>query len=236
MRYNRYVTSPLQNAIFHFLRYDTRFSYGGPALIQSVAYGTGSPRRALAAPPESHHGKQKRELLAYLFNEHSDAMVRVAFFVLKSTQDAEDIVHEVFCVLLTGGTETLYSLAPQEQKRYLLTAAHNRALNHLRRTARELLCLDNGYSTEFCCHPDLREDDFTQELCRRNDLALLRKALGSLQKSDREILYAFYFSEKSLAQQAREIGCAAATMRQHLCRARMRFRKKLLSEQARREI
>lgn len=200
-------------------------------MIHSGAYGTGIAHRALAAPPESHHGKQKRELLAHLFNEHSDAMVRAAFSVLKSTQDAEDIVHEVFCVLLTGGAETLYSLAPQEQKRYLLTAAHNRALNHRRRTARELLCLDDGCSAEFCCHPDLREDDFTQELCRRSELALLRKVLGSLQKSDREILYAFYFSEKSLAQQARETGCAAATIRQHLCRARMRFRKKLLLEQ-----
>ncbi len=202
-------------------------------MIHSGAYGTGIAHRALAAPPESHHGKQKRELLAYLFNEHSDAMAHAAFSVLKSTQDAEDIVHEVFCVLLTGGTETLYSLAPQEQKRYLLTAAHNRALNYRRRTARELLCLDDGCSAEFCCHPDLREDDFTQELCRRSELALLRKVLGSLQKSDREILYAFYFSEKSLAQQARETGCAAATIRQHLCRARMRFRKKLLLEQKR---
>lgn len=202
-------------------------------MIHSGAYGTGMAHRAPSAPLESYHGKQKRELLAYLFNEHSDAMARAVFSVLKSTQDAEDIVHEVFCVLLTGGAETLCSLAPQEQKRYLLTAAHNRALNHRRRSARELLCLDGSCSTEFCCHPDLREDDFTQELCRRSEPALLRKVLGSLQKSDREILYAFYFSEKSLAQQARETGCAAATMRQHLCRARMRFRKKLLLEQKR---
>lgn len=148
---------------------------------------------------------------------HGSSVYLVALAQTRSVPDAQDVAQDVFCSLLTDGT----AFSSDEHLRaWLLRVTVNRC-RELRRapwarrveSADELACElpATEASTEDAALAELRADPVWQ-------------ALQALPERLREVALLHYVEEYSCEEIARVVGCAPATVRTRLHRARKQMR------------
>ena len=107
-------------------------------------------------------------------------------------------------------------------KSWLGTVARKRALNQLR-GQRELLPLEEDILV-------LAQDSPQRELEAREAAQLVRAALETLERSDRELFVRHYYYGQTVARAAEEMGLNLSTAKARLCRGREKLRQKLEQE------
>lgn len=113
-------------------------------------------------------------------------------------------------------------LRPGKVKSWLGTVARNRALNRLRGQW-ELLPLEENVLV-------LSQDSPQRELEAREAAQLVREALDTLERSDRELFVRHYYYGQTVARTAEEMGMNLSTAKTRLRRGREKLKQRLEQE------
>ena len=81
---------------------------------------------------------EERDLFTDLYNEYKRPMLYYAYTVLKDYQDAEDIVHDVFCIVAESYIKKLLRNEPESRKHFLLVCTKNRSLTLAKRKSKTI--------------------------------------------------------------------------------------------------
>ncbi len=76
---------------------------------------------------------EERDLFTDLYNEYRQPMLLYAYTILKNQQDAEDVVHDVFCIVADSYIKKLLTDSAASRKHFLLVCIKNRSVTLAKR-------------------------------------------------------------------------------------------------------
>lgn len=155
-----------------------------------------------------------------LVREHEQAAFRVAYVVLGSATDAEDVAQEAF-VKAYRALGSFRAGAPFRP--WLLRIVGNEARNHRRASGRRAFHQFRAHLLE----PALTEDAAEDELMRRESRRCLLAALGRLPDGERAAIVARYVVGLTDAETAAALGVPRATVKMRAWRALGKLRREL---------
>jgi RNA polymerase sigma factor (sigma-70 family) len=151
-----------------------------------------------------------------LMRTHQEAVFRLAFLMLGSADEAEDVAQETFIRAFgaLGRFDRERPIGP-----WLLSIAANLARNRRRSIGRYLAALRRTFVVE----PSVQEtiDERSSEAWESQTLG---QALRRLSATDREVIYLRYFLDLSEAEAAAALQIAVGTVKSRLSRALARLR------------
>lgn len=169
------------------------------------------------------HGLQQRQepALAWLIDRYTPYVSTIAANIIgphMSLGDVEEVTADVFFVLWQNADK----VRPGKVKAYLSAAARNKAKEKLRALHPELSLEDDVLL--------IAPDDVERMAAKGEQAAILRRAIDSMPRSDREIFLRRYYYFQPLAQIAREMELNLSTVKTRLRRGRLRLREQLKQE------
>ena len=141
---------------------------------------------------------------------HVERLIRLAYYYLKDIQAAEDIVQEVF--IKFHENKQNYS-ERGELKAYLTRMTMNKSKDYLKSWSYRKIQLQNKWNSPF----DRKASD---ELVRKDEQALIGKAILNLPVKQREVLIYYYFEELSIAQISDLLAIPQSTVKTRLRRSK----------------
>lgn len=174
-------------------------------------------------------GEQNEYFFNSIYEEYRDEMFYTAFEILQNRQDAEDVVHETFVVLLDN-LEKMKKNLPNKNRNYILTIVKNKSYNLLKhqkyQSGRELV-------TEM--FEEVFDEQMDTKIILLEQTEVLLDALRRMKKSYREILLLQYYHEMSIPQIAELLGKTPDNVRHMSMRAKKKL-KKLFKESLQRMV
>jgi RNA polymerase sigma-70 factor (ECF subfamily) len=155
-----------------------------------------------------------RQAFATLYQRHHAVVYRFARLMTGSSSAAEDIVQEVFLVVMRDASR--YDPARAALPTYLYGVARHQTRRRLARD-RQFVALDGDAP---CTRQITVDDDPTATLERREALQRLRRAIVSLPRKYREVIVLCDLQDVSYNDAAAALRCAVGTIRSRLHRAR----------------
>lgn len=151
------------------------------------------------------------DILEELYRQHYGAALLYVLSLCRDRALAEEIVHDAFV--------KAYLSLPDDAPSFpfwLMKVCRNLFYDHARR--------QKFLSPE---EPPEQTDAATPEslLLQKEDAAALWRAIGRLDRADRELLTLYYFAARPLGELAALLGLTAAAARQRLHRARLKLRR-----------
>ncbi len=163
-----------------------------------------------------------REAFGLLVARHA-RLVRAICMARLGREELEDAVQEVFLRAFKG----LGRLKDDSKfTAYLGQIARNYCVDRLRSTPRPTLSLSQA-------DLDPPDPSATQDTAKELLLDRLRREVGRLPESQREVLLLFYFEKMSYAGMAAALGVTEAAVNQRLSRARQQLRASFDSQKER---
>jgi len=155
-----------------------------------------------------------RDAFTVLYQRHHAMVYRFARLMTGSNGAAEDIVQEVFLVVMRDAAR--YDPARAALSSYLYGVARHHTRRRLARD-RQFVAFDGE-----CCDTAqyVTEVDVNATLERRQTLQQLRRAILSLPRKYREVIVLCDLQSVSYNDAAAALGCAVGTIRSRLHRAR----------------
>lgn len=148
-----------------------------------------------------------REALAAVYDRYADTLYRVAFAQLRTREDAEDAVHDVFSVYIAKQPE--FSDAEHE-KAWFIRATVNRC-GDIRRKRRV------GVLEPLDDHAELCAEDETEKAIA---LEALFQKLDMLPEKIRSVIVLHYLEEMSVEETAKFLGLSRSAVKMRLLRGR----------------
>jgi len=156
------------------------------------------------------------EAFAALYRQRQAAIYRFALHMSGSMPAAEDVVQEVFLVLLRE--DCGFDPERGTLSGYLFGIARKLVLRHVER-GRSDVALES--ELDEAALPELAvNDDPLAELTEREGIAALRRAVQALPRRYREVVVLCDLEEVDYADAAVALGCPIGTVRSRLHRAR----------------
>ncbi len=162
-----------------------------------------------------------REAFATLYHRHHAMVYRFARLMTGSNSAAEDIVQEVFLVVMRDASR--YDPTRSALSSYLYGVARHQTRRRLARD-RQFVGFESGGSD--VAEP-IAESDVTATLVRRQTLMQLRRAIVSLPRRYREVIVLCDLQDVSYSDASIVLGCAIGTVRSRLHRARHLLTRKM---------
>ena len=152
-----------------------------------------------------------------LYRKHQPALYRYALRMTGSPWAAEEVVQEVFLLLIREPKK--YDAARGELGAFLFGVARNRVMKHLERTPRELSLDVMNADGSAWREP---EDPLTPMMVaeKRERIEQVREAVLGLSADFREAVVLCELEEMSYEEAARACGCPVGTIRSRLHRGR----------------
>jgi RNA polymerase sigma-70 factor (ECF subfamily) len=152
-----------------------------------------------------------------LYQKHQPALYRYALRMTGSPWAAEEVVQEVFLLLIREPKK--YDSARGELGAFLFGVARNRVMKHLERTPRELSLDVMNADGSAWREP---EDPLTPMMIaeKRERIEQVREAVLGLSAEFREAVVLCELAEMSYEEAARACGCPVGTIRSRLHRGR----------------
>lgn len=161
------------------------------------------------------------DALATLYRRQHGSIYRFALQMSGSHALAEDVIQEVFMVLIRGKAE--YDPARGSVNAFMLGIARNHVLRRLH-YQQTLVSLDDDNAEP----PEITAVSGPfDELSRGEVIESVRKAVLTLPEHYREVVILCELQEMSYAEAAAIVGCAVGTVRSRLHRARALLLEKL---------
>jgi RNA polymerase sigma-70 factor (ECF subfamily) len=160
-----------------------------------------------------------RDAFAALYRRHQGAVYRFARLMTGSSSTAEDIVQEVFLVLMKDAAR--YDAARAALTTYLFGMARRVTRRRLLRE-RRFVSIGTGHDVSQHVAPDV-----STAIEHRDALQQLRNAILSLPSRYREVVVLCDLEGVPYEAAAASIGCAVGTIRSRLHRARRLLATKL---------
>lgn len=162
-----------------------------------------------------------------LYHSYRKQMLSVARSVLPNDAEAEDIVHDVFVKVASRYMSTIKNLPQEEDVRnYLLKAAKNTALNHIKKRARDSVSLNTVLEFHVGTSEDLTDEQFMEKIFAKLEHEKLINALCTLDTKYQEVIYYHFVLEMSIPKVAEVLNRKQGTVKMQLVRG-----KKLLLSQ-----
>lgn len=153
-------------------------------------------------------------------------MLTLAMSILQNEDDAEDLVHDVFCIIAEKHMETLQNIKnEQDIKNYLLKATKNSALNKKRDSKHHISLHEN--ETIINKKEELNDDRFLDLICDKLSYQELVSAIRSLDKKYEEVLYLHFVIELSVPEVADYLNRNIHTVKKQLVRGKILLLEKL---------
>ena len=157
-----------------------------------------------------------------VYERHRNAVFRFSYRISGTVEMAEDITHDCFLSLIRKPENFKGERA--SLRTYLISAARNLWLKHLRDSGREA-SLDDRFEDEF-----IAVDAEPLRIVLDNELALkVQEAVSGLRPLQKEVLVLFEYEGLSLSEIANLLGTDVGTVKSRLYRARERLRDLLRS-------
>lgn len=161
------------------------------------------------------------ERLSEWVRQHGRAVRGYVYGVVRDADVADDVAQEVF--RRAWQTRDAYREAGQSRA-YLLRIADRLAVDHLRRTGREVLLDEDGWDR---CEPSASEEGPLAAAQHTELLAQLHLALERLSPPQRRVLLLRYYGNLEFADIARTLDCPLSTALSH-CHRGLQVLRKLL--------
>ncbi|WP_413372300.1 RNA polymerase sigma factor [Paenibacillus taichungensis] len=153
-----------------------------------------------------------------LIEKYSQHVYHVAYSVLRNDQDAQDAAQEAFIQMV----KSLPDYRSEGFKTWLTRIAFHKAIDAKRKLGRRS-AEDLGGEEKIMNMPG-REEDVLARLVREERHEKLRERINQLPAQHRDIITAYYLSEKNYEQIARDAQVAVKTVESRLYRARQWIR------------
>ncbi len=157
--------------------------------------------------------------LEQLFKQHYTVLVMYAYKLLRSQEEAEDAVQEVF-ISVWKNRETLD--AGRNLKAYLFTAAYNRCVTILRKHRLPAVSIDAFIEAPFAGENEIEADIDTAEL-----RAAIYEEIHKLPDKCREVFWLSRKEEMSYKDIAGHLNLSIKTVENHIGNALKRIRKRI---------
>ena len=159
------------------------------------------------------------EAFAELMRAYYAYVYTVVIKIVSNPHDAEEVVQETFLNAYRG----LPQLADRTKfKGWLAEIARNRARNWRREQKVETVSLD-----EVSEHTLQNPDTLDEQLIRREQQELIRRAMGTLSEQDREIARSYYLDGASYDELIQAHGLSYKAISVRLSRAKQKLVKRL---------
>ena len=169
---------------------------------------------ATACAAESHE-----EMMARLYSEHNQALVRFLMTRVDSEQEAQDVAHEAYVRMLQLDTRGAVSYLSA----YLFKTAANIAIDRIRRTQTGER-IHQAVSRALC---DAAFPAPEHEVASRQELELIARYLEELPPKCRQAFYLHRIHDMSLDDIARELRVTKRMVHHYLLRAIVHCRSRL---------
>ena len=161
-----------------------------------------------------------RNLFEHIYYAYRKQMFTVALSVLGNEDDAEDLVHDVFCNIAEKYIPTLQEIkSEQDMKNYLLKATKNSALNRIRNTKHTIPFSEN--ETYLTSEKDVSDKQFLDRICNSLSYQEIISAIKNLDKKYEEVLYLHFVLEMSVPQVADYLNRNKNTVKKQLSRGKI---------------
>jgi RNA polymerase sigma-70 factor (family 1) len=143
-----------------------------------------------------------------VFDLYKSKLYRYIFFISKSEVVAEELVHDVFLKLWT---QQQLLIGVENPATYIYTIARNKAMDHLRKVARDKKLLDNVWNAIGEIHNE------TQEIIEANESdRLIKQAINGL-TPQKQLIYQLSRDEGLNHEQiAEKLNISKSTVNNHL--------------------
>lgn len=160
-------------------------------------------------------------LLEEIYNSYKNQMVTLAVSILKSNEDAEDIVNDVFLNIAQKNFDVVRSIKNNvDLRNYLLKATKNTALNKINVKKRENVSLNTVDEYKIDKIALLSDDDFLDVICNKINYNEIIEAIKLLSDKYRDVLYYHFVLELSIPQTAKSLNQTLSTTKQRLVRGK----------------
>ncbi len=167
-----------------------------------------------------------RNLFERIYYSYRKQMFTVALSVLGNKDDAEDLVHDVFCNVAEKYLPTLQNIKnEQDMKNYLLKATKNSALNKKRDTKHAISLNEN--ETILNTEEDISDNKFLDMICNSLSYQEIVSAIKSLDKKYEEVIYLHFVVEMTIPEVADYLNRNQNTVKKQLSRGKMILLEKL---------
>lgn len=165
-------------------------------------------------------------MFALLVDRHQEAFLRAAYKIVRSREEAEDIVQEAFTkIYLNAGK--FKEVENASFKSWAYKIVHNTALNHYRKLKKNY---ERYGRLDDAPVAAVADNSIETELDRQDAAGFVQKVLGFLPKQFESVLKKYYIEDKSQKTIAEEEGITIATVKMRLFRARKVFKEKIGSD------
>lgn len=154
---------------------------------------------------------------------HGNDVLRMAYSYVKDYDTAEDIFQEVF---IKANANLEGFRGESSVKTWLLRITVNTCKDYLKSAYKRRVTMLSEEEQARLPAPDMFD-----EIERKHDGELARKALRLLPEKYREVLVCLYLEERSVAETAKVLGLSEGTVKSRSSRAKERFRVILEREQ-----
>lgn len=161
------------------------------------------------------------KLFEEIYNSYKNQMVTLALSILKSNEDAEGIVNDVFLNIAQKNFDVVRSIKNNvDLRNYLLKATKNTALNKINVKKRENVSLNTVDEYKIDKIALLSDDDFLDVICNKINYNEIIEAIKSLSDKYRDVLYYHFVLELSIPQTAKSLNQTLSTTKQRLVRGK----------------
>jgi RNA polymerase sigma factor (sigma-70 family) len=162
---------------------------------------------------------QNQVSMEMLFKEHYASMYRMAFTLLRDSEESRDVVQSVFLKLMNNSQ----MLRESSVGSYLLMSVRNGCLNLIaRRKLDERMQMLYPREIEFSLAPATQQEERWKAISRYID--------EQLSPQTSRILHLCYDEEKSYKEVAAELGISVSAVNKHIVQGLKELRKKFKDE------
>ena len=166
-----------------------------------------------------------RKLFERIYYAHRKQMLTLAFAILENEDDAEDLVHDVFCNIAEKYMQSLQNIKnEQDMKNYLLKATKNSALNKKRDTKPHISLHESEYMLN---KDDMNDNEFLDMICNNISYQEVLSAIRSLDKKYEDVLYLHFVIGMTVPEVAEHLNRNKQTVKKQLLRGKILLLEKL---------
>lgn len=166
-----------------------------------------------------------RKLFERIYYAHRKQMLTLAFAILENEDDAEDLVHDVFCNIAEKYMQSLQNIKnEQDMKNYLLKATKNSALNKKRDTKPHISLHESEYMLN---KDDMNDNEFLDMICNNISYQEVLSAIKSLDKKYEDVLYLHFVIGMTIPEVAEHLDRNKQTVKKQLLRGKILLLEKL---------
>ncbi len=166
--------------------------------------------------------EEEREFFTGLFKEHSHTMYVCAYEYLHNASDAEDIVHDVFCMVADDCIKTMIKRSDAECRRFLYLCTKHRAINYGKRKSK-VIAVEAINEDSIDMSAGLADNSFIETIDEKESIDAAKAALKKLDPIYGEALW-MNFEGFSVSEIAAFFNEKPATIKKRLFRGKALLR------------